>query len=110
MPKRVHGRPPKAKSRPRRPSGARPLSGAESDGRLGPSVVAERGPAGTLSSSAMSTAPTTSPVSARRTPGGARRAPSAVINYSYLRRDVTTLSVLAPTMIVILVVAFFFLH
>jgi len=33
-----------------------------------------------------------------------------VVNYQYLRRDIRSLSILAPTMIVLLIIAFFVLH
>jgi hypothetical protein len=33
-----------------------------------------------------------------------------VMNYSYLRRDLATLAILAPSMVVVLVVAFFVFH
>jgi len=32
------------------------------------------------------------------------------VNYHYLRRDITSLSILAPAMVVLLVIAFFVLH
>jgi hypothetical protein len=46
----------------------------------------------------------------RRGASSARRAPVTIVNYTYLRRDITTLSVLAPAMIVVLVILFFLLH
>ncbi|MDQ2741016.1 MAG: hypothetical protein M3Z66_01760 [Chloroflexota bacterium] len=46
----------------------------------------------------------------RRGPASARRTPTLVVNYQYLRRDIRSLAVLAPTMIVLLVIAFFVLH
>jgi hypothetical protein len=33
-----------------------------------------------------------------------------VVNYGYLRRDITILGILAPSMIVLVVVAFFIFH
>ncbi|MGH2448176.1 MAG: hypothetical protein ACRDFS_06185, partial [Chloroflexota bacterium] len=40
----------------------------------------------------------------------ARRLPSTTINYGYLRRDLMTLAVLAPSMVVLVLIAFLFLH
>jgi hypothetical protein len=54
--------------------------------------------------------PARSSVSARRTPGAVRKAPGIAINYAYLRRDLFTLAVLAPSMVVLLVVAFLVLQ
>jgi hypothetical protein len=48
--------------------------------------------------------------SAARSPRSAARAPVLSVDYRYLRRDLTYLSVLAPLMIVLLIVAFFVFH
>jgi hypothetical protein len=47
---------------------------------------------------------------ARRNPNLVRRSPAITINYEYLRHDIRYLAVLAPTMIVLLMLAFVFLH
>jgi len=52
----------------------------------------------------------TSAARSRRGPAAARRTPTLVVNYQYLRRDIRSLSILAPTMIVLLIIAFFVLH
>jgi hypothetical protein len=46
----------------------------------------------------------------RRATGALRKAPGVTFNYEYLRRDMKRLAILAPSMIVILVLAFVFLH
>ena len=46
-----------------------------------------------------------------RRPTATRRPPPVtVVNYGYLRRDLTILGILAPSMIVLVVVAFFIFH
>jgi hypothetical protein len=53
----------------------------------------------------------TSALSSVRRPGAAgRRAPALSVNYDYLRHDITALMVLAPSMVVLVVVAFFVFH
>lgn len=46
---------------------------------------------------------------ARRAPT-ARRSPAAVMNYAYLRRDLRALGILAPAMIILVILAFIFIH
>jgi hypothetical protein len=57
---------------------------------------------------------TTSPGSVtptlRRNPNLLRKAPAVTINYQYLHRDINRLAVLAPAMVVLLVIAYIFLH
>jgi hypothetical protein len=57
---------------------------------------------------------TTSPGSVaptlRRNPNLLRKAPAVTINYQYLHRDINRLAVLAPAMVVLLIIAFIFLH
>jgi len=48
--------------------------------------------------------------SRRPTTASSRRTPTTTINYHYLRRDLRTLGVLAPGMVVVLVVAFIVFH
>jgi hypothetical protein len=50
---------------------------------------------------------TTRASAATRRPTASRRAPILAINYDYLRRDIRMLTMLAPAMIVLLVIAFF---
>jgi hypothetical protein len=49
-------------------------------------------------------------VAATRRPTASRRTPVLAINYDYLRRDIRLLTVLAPSMVVLLVIAFFVLR
>lgn len=48
--------------------------------------------------------------STARRPATSRRTPALAINYDYLRHDIRMLSVLAPAMVVLLVIAFFVLR
>lgn len=107
MPKKVHGRS-APKSRTRARSAARPLpvpaqAGATQE-ELVPSETAQRAIAPPQGG------PAARSVAATRRPTAARRTPVLAINYDYLRRDIRMLSVLAPSMIVLLVIAFFVLH
>lgn len=113
MPKKVHGRPAKAKSRPRRVPQATGGAAAQSavlEGDVGDLTAAQ--PAATPVAPAASVGqPRRSgsmPAASRRT--GRIAAPTMTINYHYLRRDIMALAVLAPAMIVLLVLAFVFLH
>lgn len=98
VPKKAHGRPAKGRARTRKSQ--RPADTA---------VVAtpELGTAMPTASLAPAAAAAAA-VRPRRGAGVPRAA--ATINYAYLRRDVLTLSVLAPLMVVILIAAFIFLH
>lgn len=44
---------------------------------------------------------------ATRRPATSRRTPVLAINYDFLRRDIRMLTMLAPAMVVLLVIAFF---
>jgi len=126
VPKKVHNRPAKSKARPRRPiprsgaaaSSARSLDPVVSDGAgvegtgtlpMAPSLESRTG-ASPLARPAEDRSGTTSIPRTRRGPAAARRTPTLVVNYQYLRRDIRSLSILAPTMIVLLIIAFFVLH
>ncbi len=126
MPKKVHNRPAKSKARPRRPV-SRPATTAPSAPPNGPDMsggtVAEgtgvlpvtppaetRIGASPLARPAEDRSAGTSAARMRRGPAASRRAPTLVVNYQYLRRDIRSLSILAPTMIVLLIIAFFVLH
>lgn len=50
------------------------------------------------------------PVRPARRPSAGRTAASTVINYNYLRRDILTVGVLAPAMVILLLIAFFVLR
>lgn len=112
MPKKAHGRPAKARNRSRRPA-ARPVPAAGDIAPADQDLIAERVPVTAVSpsvqplraTSAVSAAP-----SARRGAAANRRAPATAVNYHYLRRDITTLSILAPAMVVVLIILFFVLH
>jgi len=85
--------------------------GAERTGALPvpPAAQASTG-ASPLTRPAEDRSATTSVARARRGPAATRRTPTLVVNYQYLRRDIRSLSILAPTMIGLLIVAFFVLH
>lgn len=111
LPKKVHGRPAsKAKARtrtaPARPVAVPVPAGATQD-ELIPSTSPVR--AGTTTASAPSARGGASAAAARRAVAS-RRAPTLTINYDYLRGDIRTLSLLAPSMVVLLVIAFFAFH
>jgi len=129
VPKKVHNRPAKSKARPRRPVTTAPSApsndsvmpggaGAEGTGalpvaalpetRIGASPLAR--PAEDRGGTTRDRNGTTSAARTRRGPAAARRTPTLVVNYQYLRRDIRSLSILAPTMIVLLIIAFFVLH
>jgi len=126
VPKKVHNRPAKSKARPRRPvsrpatnapsapsNGADMSSGAAAEG-TGVLPVASppetRIGASPLARPAEDRSAGTSAARTRRGPAASRRTPTLVVNYQYLRRDIRSLSILAPTMIVLLIIAFFVLH
>ena len=126
MPKKVHNRPAKSKARPRRPV-SRPdtvVPPAPSSNPVTPGMAAAEGSrslpvappaeprtgASPLARPAEDRSGTTSAVRTRRGPAVARRTPTLVVNYQYLRRDIRSLTILAPTMIVLLILAFFVLH
>ena len=102
MPKKAHGRPAKARSRARRtPPPPRPYDMPTTTALE--NRVAPNGAAG---------APIAETVAVPRPPRRRSAAPVAItsVNYHYLRRDITTLAVLGPTMVILLVLAFLFLH
>ena len=112
MPKKVHGRPNKAKSRARRPQQQRPVMPAPDTVEMqeeAPAAVPVAAPVRPRAATAapQSAAPSAS-TAARR--AAQRRAPVIAINYSYLRHDLRMLAVLAPLMVVLLVVAYAVLH
>lgn len=110
MPKKVHGRPAKGKARPRRPA-SRPVN----QGLSAPETMNGDESAGAAAVMA-APPPVTTPAAragraeARRAGPGPRKAPGIVVNYEYLRHDLRTLAILAPAMVVLLVIAFLFLH
>ncbi len=116
MPKKVHGRPAKARNRPRRA----PAGVAAGAGSFEPNIVAETVPTSTPMAAAAANgvaavpaAPAvarTNPAATRRASAAARKVAAATINYDYLRRDIRTLAVMAPVMIIVLIVAFIALH
>lgn len=54
------------------------------------------------------TAPVASAATSRRS--AARRLPTVTVNYAYLKHDLKWLAVLAPSMVVLLVIAYFVFH
>jgi hypothetical protein len=106
MPKKAHGRQAKQRPRNRRPTSA--------------AVTAPAGYEG----DAMTTAPAATPAVSSVAPpraasttarpvargGAARRAPTITVNYTYLRRDLMSLAVLGPAMVVLLIVAYLVFH
>ena len=111
MPKKVNRRPVRTNARPRqtgaRTAGATPVLDQE------PVLAtpAAEAPAATTVSAPPPPA-TTRPAapSARRAPPSARKTPTLTVNYGYLRHDLTLLAVLAVSMIVLVLVAYIFLH
>lgn len=109
MPKKAHGRPAKTRNRVRRPA-ARPAASDVGLAPAGQDLLAERVPVTTAGPTFHAARPAVAAPTVRRGASTARRAPATVINYHYLRRDITTLSVLAPAMVVVLIILFFLLH
>jgi hypothetical protein len=111
LPKKVHGRStPKSKARTRT-APARPLAVPVQAGATQEELIPTTTPARGASTSA--TAPTTrsgAATAAARRAVTSRRTPALTINYDYLRGDIRMLSVLAPSMVVLLLIAFFALH
>lgn len=111
MPKKVHGRPtPKSKARartaPARPLAVPAQAGTTQD-ELIPSTVPQR--AVSMPQTSTASRPGAATTAARRAVAS-RRTPVLAINYDYLRVDVRLLSLLAPAMVVLLVIAFFVFH
>lgn len=104
MPKKAHGRPAKSKQRSRRPQ-QRPIEAAAEP--VAPAVPS-------IPTAAVAAAPAAGPAAAPRAstrrPSSARRAPTLALNYHYLRHDIMTLGLLGPAMIVLLIIAYIFLH
>lgn len=80
-------------------------------------IVAESVPTAPMLGTTPARAPVSTPAPPRtaRAPRQAaastpRRPPVNTVNYAYLRRDIRTISVVAPAMVILLVIAFFVLH
>lgn len=106
MPKKTHGRPARSKNRQRRPAGppANRPSGA---------VVEEVETIAVAQAAApMTTAapPPASPRLATRRAPPSRKTAGIPINYTYLSHDLKQLALLAPGMVILVVIAFIFLH
>src|SRR5579872_6789835 len=110
LPKRPHGRPPKGRNRARRmPPPPRPASNGTASSSVltdEPVIAAQSTPA----ASAPQPRSGPRPATATRRPPSQSRTPATTINYAYLMRDIRSLAVLAPTMVVVLILAFIFLH
>lgn len=89
---------PKARSRPT-PRRAQPTA---------PGAVAVQSPG--AESGTAEPIPPRMPAATVRRPQTARRAPVTAINYAYLRHDLKTLAVLATSMVVLVIIAFIFIH
>ena len=109
MPKKVHGRSaPKARTRQRSPQPrtmGTPTHPPVSQDELIPSVGSTTATATQPSSIRPSAAST-----ATRRPVPGRRTPALSTNYANLRGDIRMLSMLAPAMVVLLLIAFFVFH
>ncbi len=109
MAKKVHGRTPaKSKTRARRAPASSPVRSAspavgQDEFPTGQAVQTPPAPAPTFASTRN---PGVAAATSRRTPP-ARRAPVLTFNYDYLRGDVQKLSIFAPSMVVLLIIAFF---
>jgi hypothetical protein len=111
LPKKVHGRSASKTKTRTRTAPARPLAvpvqADATQDELIPSTTPSRGTS--TSAAAPSTRSGAAATAARRAVAS-RRTPALTINYDYLRGDIRMLSVLAPSMVVLLVIAFFALH
>lgn len=110
LPKKVHGRTaPKPRARTRQPSSRPAVAPGSTPVEQEELLVGATQPRVGRTSTAPAPARPSPAVAARR-PVAARRAPVLTINYDYLRGDIRMLSILAPSMVVLLVIAFFVLH
>jgi hypothetical protein len=101
VPRKAQRRPAKNKARSRRPVAAQAQTAvAEPEAGFAPAPAAA--PARPVPSAPVTPSP--------RSRTATRKAPTISVDYSYLRRDLTSLAVLAPAMIVLVLVAFIFLH
>jgi hypothetical protein len=111
LPKKVHGRSaPKSKARTRN-APARPLAVPAQSGATQDELIPNTAPprAASTTQTAAATRPGTAATATRRAVGS-RRTPVLAINYDYLRGDIRMLSMLAPSMAILLVIAFFALR
>lgn len=96
------GRAPRTRQTPARTNGSSPI--APDTG-----AVATAPPAVSSAPAAVATA-AAAPAPGRRAAARAPRAPVTVINYDYLRRDIRMLLILAPSMIILVIIAFLVFH
>jgi hypothetical protein len=96
--KKVQRRPNKARNRGPRPA-SQPVSRPAVDTAISEAPVPEAAPLPRP----------TQPQPTRRAPT-ARRPPVTTINYDYLRHDLRMLGMLAPAMVILVVLAFLFIH
>lgn len=107
MPKKVSRRPVRTKSRPRRvpPKPAAPAALAVENGSGSPDVMVGTAPVRPAATTA------DRPATITRRPGPPpRKVAGITINYAYLQRDLRTLAILAPSMVVLVIVAYLKFH
>jgi hypothetical protein len=111
LPKKVHGRSaPKTRARSRT-APARPVAVPAEPGVTQDELIPATAPQRTAPASPSAMAARTSgAATAARRAVAARRTPVLAINYDFLRGDIRMLSLLAPSMLVLLVIAFFVLR
>lgn len=118
MPKKTHRQPPRSKNRPRRPP-PRPSTAPSVRAVAAPDEVAPEEEV--ASAGVVATAPTpartrpaipapAAPAMSRRPTRPGAKVAGITINYAYLRRDLRTLAVLAPLMVVLVIASFFVFH
>lgn len=102
--KKTQRRPNRQRNRTARPAPARET--IEEEVLVGAAVPSAAVPAAPAASA---TATVARAVGTRR-PQPPRRGAASVINYAYLRHDLTTLGILAPAMVILVILAFIFIH
>lgn len=99
----------KAQRRPKaRARAARPAAWIERDVLVEEASTTERAPSAPAAVGA-EPAPRMPAATVRRAQS-ARRAPVTTINYAYLGRDLRSLAILAPSMVILVIIAFIFIH
>ncbi|MGH2441774.1 MAG: hypothetical protein ACRDFX_01250 [Chloroflexota bacterium] len=110
MAKKSHGRPPKGRSKPARRTPPAPRTNAPGAGISEYDNGSVAGAIPVTAATAITAPPVAPPRRSTTRRGGAPARPVLAINYHYLRRDITALGILAPSMIIALIIAYIFLH
>ncbi|HEX8916987.1 MAG TPA: hypothetical protein VF898_00650 [Chloroflexota bacterium] len=104
MPKKANRRaPPRRKAPPpRRPTASSGIATASPESEVNGAVAVAPAPAAQM--------PASPSVAVQRRGPAPRRPQLAAVSYNYLRHDLRLLGILAPSMVIILVIAYFVFH